>query len=374
MSDFKHKYFKDAVEIIKSSKRILVWGDEDSDGITSTAIMMRTLKAVGKRADYFIPSRKRDGIGITNNGIKRINEKEFDTVMTVDCGSVNYAEIKKIIKKNKRVIITDHHVPHDRLIAGVPYINPHLLKNDKFSNLSGAGVAFILSQLLLVTFKVCSDFEEAWEYDNKNLSLAALGTKCDRVKEDSINSALLKSIKHFKRDFTVFGDVKVKEQDLCSVVATSKTAERRNMMVEIFTENNKINADRKITHISNCLSQVNEYRKNIQTHYSKLKRALKLNGEEKRILLVEEDIEYKYIGVLAGILTEETGIPVCIIGKRDAEFTGECRAKNVYNWVEFLKTLKAYFVSWGGHPQAAGFTLKGEKIELFINAFNTSID
>jgi len=370
-SDFSHKYFSTVKKLIENSNRILVWGDEDTDGITSTAIMLRILKKIGKKADYFIPSRKKDGIGISENGLKRIKNKKFDLIITVDCGSVNSKEIAALIKRKMKIIITDHHIPYNNLIAGVPYINPHILKTKKFQNLSGAGIAFVLGQYLLNEFNVCKNYSESLNCDKKSIFLAGLGTKCDRVNENEISSLLIGNIKKYGKYFPEFHSLGIVESDLCSVVTSSKTRISRNTMVEIFTEKADISEDKKTDYIKICYEKARDYRKRVNEIYRNIKSGIELTGKEKRILIVDKKIEYKYIGVLASMLTEEISLPVCIVGRIENKLMGECRSKIPYNWVNELKMMKEFFISWGGHPQAAGFILKGDKVEHFIIAFKS---
>lgn len=371
VKDFSHIYFDKAARLIDSSSHILVWGDEDADGITATAILSRTLKLLGRKFDYFVPSRNRDGIGISEAGLKRVASVNFDLLITVDCGSVNYSEITKLKKEGKKVIITDHHIPHSRLADGVPYINPHILGVRKFHGLSGAGVAFVFSQYLLMRSQKSAMQQEMWESDPKNLALAGLGTKCDRVPSSELNEEFLT---HLDEIFVLFGELKksgITNDSLCSSVTSSKTKRRRNAAVEIFLESGRLSRTERIKHLRECAKNASDYKRKLDSLYEKLKKKAARRGGECPLLLVEKNIEYRYIGVLAGRLSEEFGMPVCIIGSKGGSLSGECRAKNAYNWVEVLKKFKVDFAGWGGHPQAAGFTLKGERLEHFVSSFDS---
>ncbi|MDD3803567.1 MAG: DHH family phosphoesterase [bacterium] len=372
--DFSHKYFKIALRTIKSSSRILVWGDEDADGMTSTALLVRALRDAGKNTDYFIPSRTRDGIGITDKGIDRIKRKKFDCLITVDCGTVNYDAIKKLLKRKIKVIITDHHVPHSRLVEKVPYINPHILRKRKFMNLSGAGVAYIFSWFLLKKLKSADDLTETWHENKKNLSLAALGTICDRVPDSPLNRELMYNIGYFMKEYREFKKAGVSKNEICSIVTSSKTVRTRHTMVDIFIENRGLTEESRLKHIKTCKKNALDYKTAVERICNKLIDRINYDGFKNRILLIEKRVEYKYIGVAASKLTEKFEVPVCIIGTKGKTLSGECRAKNPYNWVKKLEGQKEYFLSWGGHPQAAGFTLKGEMLERFVDAFNSDSD
>ena len=373
-SDFSHEYFSDAKKLIEKSHKILVWGDEDADGITSTSIMLRTFRKIGKESDYFIPSRNRDGIGLTKKGFKKIDSQKYDLLMTVDCGSVNSDEISRLLARKKKVIITDHHIPHSKLIEKVPYLNPHLLNVKKFNDLSGAGVSFVFSMYLLVEFGICRDYSAALDCDCQMKFLAGLGTRCDRVNNTPLNEFLSENVSNIDKCYPQFHSAGINEYDLCATVSSSKTKIRRNDMVDIFAELKGINEKEKIRYLKGCYDKVNAYRTKIRQLYKIIKRKADLMKNEKRILLIEKEIEHKYVGVLASMLTEAFNVPVCIIGRRNKQFAGECRANTPYNWVKQLSGLSECFTSWGGHPQAAGFTLKGDKIECFIDDFNSYND
>ncbi|HAF07322.1 MAG: DHH family phosphoesterase [bacterium] len=369
--DFIDKDFKDSYSIIKKSQKILVWGDEDADGITSTIIILRTLNTLGKKAHYFIPSRIKDGIGLVERKVDLFLKKDFDTFITVDCASVNYELIKKIKLSDKNIIVTDHHIPYKKKVEKVPYINPYLLSSKKFKNLSGSGVSFIFSLYLLKKFKIVKDYSQSFFYDPFNISLAAVGTKCDKVKVDKTNEKILKYYNGIFYHIPFLRELEFDETNLCGVFANSKTLSFKNPLVEyILKENYKKSF---YLFLKDAKRKIENYKKRIEKYLNEIEK--KSFEKEKYILIVKKNIEYKYTGVLASLLSKKYDKPVCIIGKKGKNFGGECRFDSEnFNWLDTLKLFENYFIGFGGHKKAAGFEINSERIYEFVNEFNNRLN
>mgnify|MGYP000055981555 CR=1 FL=1 len=365
--DFIDRDFKEAFLIIKNSKNILVWGDEDADGITSTLIILRTLNTLGKNAKYFIPSRINDGIGLVEKKVDLFLKKDIDTFITVDCASVNYELIKKIKLSKKNIIVTDHHIPYKKKVEKVPYINPYFLSSKKFKNLSGSGVSLIFSLYLLKKFKIVKDYSQSFFYDPFNISLAAVGTQCDKVKVDRTNEEILKYYNGIFYHIPYLKELDFNENTLCGVFANSKTVSFKNPLVEyIFKENYKKSF---YIFLKGVKRKIENYRKKIEKYLKEIEKDS--FEKEKFILIFRKDIDYKYIGVLSSILSKKYNKPVCLIGKKGKNFGGECRFESEkFNWLDTLKLFQNYFVGFGGHKKAAGFEITSEKIYEFVTQFN----
>lgn len=365
--DFFDSSFLKSYHIIKKAKKILVWGDEDSDGITATIVLLRSLKKINKKVEYFIPSREFDGIGLTESKLSYFLKKDFDTFVTVDCGSVNSSQIEIIKKNKKNIVITDHHIPYEPLVKGVPYINPHLLSSKKFKNLSGCGVSFIFSLFLLKKFKLYDNFTEIFFNDPLSLSLTAIGTLCDKVKLSGLNKSFIEYLDGILYIIPYLKEVRFDKDNICGLFSNSKTEGFKNPLVEFFISEN-------FDFI--FYEYVKKIRKKSIIFQKNLEKNLKMvedqNFENKRIIvLFKKNIEYKYIGMIAAILSKKIDKPVCVIGKRGKRLSGECRFNgNRFNWLNILKIFKNYFESYGGHKKAAGFSIKEENVDEFIDKFN----
>ena len=161
MKDMK-KTVKRIYEAIEKNEKILVYGDYDVDGITSSAIIINTLtelksiisKIKKEKAkefiDIYIPNRETEGYGLNKKAIKKAKENKTDLIITVDCGISSAVEIETANKLGIDVIITDHHHPPEKIPKALAVINPKQ-KNCKypFKELAGVGVAFKVAQALI---------------------------------------------------------------------------------------------------------------------------------------------------------------------------------------------------------------------------------
>src|SRR3990172_3441336 len=157
-------------QAVSNKEKVLVFGDYDVDGITSTALMLMTLHALGLEASYYIPNRIEEGYGFNFHGIQKAIAHKASLIITVDCGISAIEEVTKAASYGIDVIITDHHIPLAKLPEAVAVINPNRYDSSyPFKTLAGVGVAFKLCQVLL---------EKNWE---QFLDLVAIGTLADSV-------------------------------------------------------------------------------------------------------------------------------------------------------------------------------------------------
>jgi len=163
-------------DALKRREKIVIYGDYDVDGITSTALLVRVLRQLGADCEYFLPNRLTDGYGISENGIRQIASRNAGLIISVDCGVTAVYETAIAAKLGMDMIITDHHEPHGPFPDAVAIINPKVNSSqypDK--NLAGVGVALKLCQALA---KTTGHDEQLWL---PFLDIVALGTAADIV-------------------------------------------------------------------------------------------------------------------------------------------------------------------------------------------------
>jgi single-stranded-DNA-specific exonuclease len=161
---------------IHDNEAITIFGDYDVDGITATAMVLRVLKAVGARCDYYLPNRLTEGYGLSADGIEVIASRGTTLIITVDCGITANEEISQARTLGLDVIVTDHHESHGELPPAFAIINPKVGScgyPDK--NLAGVGVALKLCHAVALTL---GKSETLWQ---DQLDLASLGTAADIV-------------------------------------------------------------------------------------------------------------------------------------------------------------------------------------------------
>ena len=161
------------MQAIHGGERIVVYGDYDVDGMTSTTLLMKNIRALGGKVSYYIPNRFTEGYGINGAALRQIAAEGGGLLVTVDCG-ISSVDAVAEMDTEMDIIITDHHLPGSVLPPAYAVINPH--RTDcfyPFKELAGVGVAFKLVQALWQE-------EEQWHYAD-DMDIAALGTVADLV-------------------------------------------------------------------------------------------------------------------------------------------------------------------------------------------------
>lgn len=169
------------IKAIKNKENVLIYGDYDVDGMTSTTVLYKYLSSQGLQPKYYIPNKINEGYGFSIDAINEIIEKykgnnKIDLIITVDCGSTSIDEVEYVKQKGMDVIITDHHEVQDEIPKAIAVVNPkRKSKKVKFTELAGVGV----------TFKLIMGVSERLQLDKKTylqyLDLVAMGTVSDIV-------------------------------------------------------------------------------------------------------------------------------------------------------------------------------------------------
>lgn len=154
---------------IQTNEKVMIYGDYDADGVTSTAILVSVLRNMGADVDYYIPNRFTEGYGPNELAFQAIKAHGVSLIITVDNGIAAPEEAKLAIELGMDLIITDHHEEQDELPESVAMIHPKLSNQYPFNDLAGAGVALKLAHAL--TGKLDDDY----------LALASIGTVADLV-------------------------------------------------------------------------------------------------------------------------------------------------------------------------------------------------
>jgi single-stranded-DNA-specific exonuclease len=344
-------------EAVAQNFTIIVHGDYDADGITSTAILFNTLKNEKgyEKTHYFIPNRFEHGYGVSKKSIDSITSKfagEKLLFITVDSGITAKIEVDYIKSLGHKVIITDHHHKPDEL----PNADA-IVWNDK---LVGASVAWIFSKIL-------------GSKDSQSVSLAALATITDLQPVLGFNRSIVKKgleifntnppagIKELlelarKRE----GDISTYE--LGWLIGPRLNASGRlvdaNEAVELFTQKDP----HKIREIALMLHELNSSRQDKTLEMYAL--ASGYSEENLPNIIISENEEYHegIIGLVAARLVQKYYRPAIVISLNDSYGKGSVRSVSGINIIETLRNFENLFESLGGHPMAAGFTIKKENI------------
>lgn len=390
-ADFTSPYFfndmKKAVDIIKNAvknnEKILVWGDFDCDGVTSTSILYKAFKAIGANFAYFIPDRMNLGHGINlKELLLQKSKNNIKVLVTVDCGISNLKEIELIKSLSVKTIITDHHEPPKILPPADCILNPladnaldsSLKVSDiqKISYMSGAGVAMKLAFALLDEFKTIeNDFSDL---KDEIISLAAVGTIADVVPlvgENriiaakgicAINKGANKGIK--KLFLSQNKNNSVKSEDIAFILAPRiNAAGRLDSPLEAFkflVEENDIALDMVIEK----LNSLNSIRQNLcEKTYNE---ALSMLSRPKEcIVLYNKDWHIGIIGIVASKLVEKFNLPVFMITSDDKNaYRCSIRGTECIDIARVLSSLSNILLGFGGHAMAGGFSADMDSVDF----------
>jgi single-stranded-DNA-specific exonuclease len=365
-------------DAIEKKEKIVIYSDYDADAITALSVMYLALKKLGANLDYYIPDRFSEGYGMNIDAVRKICEDGARVIITVDCGinAVEEVEVAKSLKVD--VIITDHHELTGNLPKAHAIINP---KNPEdhypFRYLTGVGVAFKVVQALYKGIQeipkfLNSQIPPGWE--KWLLDLVAIGTVAD-----------LQPLIGENRIITSFGLKvlgKTKWPGLRALLAQSSV---NNTRIDTYTLGfiiaPRINAAGRIKHadiafkllicednveaekLATELNALNAHRQMLTEQImSEAKEQIQLISDKKVLLAAGSNWPKGVVGLVAGRLVEEYGRPVLVMDKGELVATGSARSANNFDLVAALTHAKELLTKYGGHTQAAGFSLVTENI------------
>ncbi|MCF7820062.1 MAG: single-stranded-DNA-specific exonuclease RecJ [Candidatus Pacebacteria bacterium] len=382
---------------IKSQHKILVYGDYDADGITSTSLLFDVLSTLKAEVDTYIPDRVSEGYGLNEQAIREAQSRGAKLIITVDNGVRNKKEIALAQKLGIEVIVTDHHsFPENKedwpecLI-----INPSNPEDGfPYKKLAGVGTAFKLAQALVSSSKLKT--EDKNKLLNKQLDLVALGTIADLVPLTGENRALVREgLKVINKSLSSLGKGRQGLYQLAKLAGLSseKDLESWNIAFQLAP---RLNASSRIEHADTAvkllttsnrqearslaqeLNLKNQKRQLITEEiFSEAEEILKDDKNLAKVALCPETKKWNegVIGLVSSKLTSKHYLPSLVITRTEEEngkvgFKGSGRSIEEFNLMEALEDLSDYLDKYGGHPLACGFSIYSEdKLDKFIAGF-----
>lgn len=374
-----HRIVECISEAIRNGERIVVFGDYDVDGVTSTAVLLDFFDEVGADASFLLPDRFRDGYGMKPPSVARALKKGAQLIVTADNGISSFEAIEAANAAGLDVVVIDHHLPQDKLPDALALVNPNRADCEyPFKGLAAVGVAFKVVQALASEFMSAS---ERRQYLNSLLDLVALGTVADMAPMIEENRLLT------RRGMQVLNTTE--RPGLQALKAVAGTGNRPVDTTTIgFFLGPRINSAGRLSSADLAL---NLLRCQNQVQAAKLAEELNgLNGERRalqndgiaeaermaendgldqhRILVVRgEDWHLGVVGLIAGRLVEKFSRPalVCTNFRRNGIYTGSARTAGGYNIVEAIFRVSDLLTEFGGHADAAGFSVPAENYPEF---------
>jgi single-stranded-DNA-specific exonuclease len=350
---------------IDKRQPIVIYGDYDVDGVTSSALLLRVLRAAGARVESFLPHRIDEGFGLTTDGLARcLKEYKPELLIAVDCGTSSRDEIADLTKCGVDTIVLDHHEPPAELPECVALVNPKRVPcGEPFASV---GVAFKLAHALLKQERRLADSIDLREH----LDLVAVGTVADIVPLVGENRifvrAGLERLPHTQkiglRALMDVADVpdNVKPYHIGFRIGPRLNAAGRlaNAMaaLELLLTDDRARA----AQLAKLLNDHNAERQRIEEDITEQAQAMAREFESDRILVLSNsDWHTGVIGIVASRIMQQFYRPTVIIGK---DGKGSCRSVTGFSIVEALTKCSSVLERFGGHEMAAGLSIAAKKI------------
>lgn len=369
------KELVDRVKLAKELKdRVLIFGDYDVDGVSATAIMLKTLKQFGIEANYYLPNRYIDGYGLTKKVIDKIADLFMpNLIITVDCGISCYDEIEYAKNIGIDVVVTDHHEIPD-IIPKTIVVNAKLQDQKyPFRELCGTGVAFKFAQALLGDKKA-----EAF------LPIAAIATIVDIVPlKDENRTIVTKGLKLCDKYLPIGLKMMFKENEisLLNPSATEisfKIGPKLNASgrmgdagdsLKIYFETDPVKIRKDLVKIKNHNIKRQELCNRI--YEDSEKQLENFDFSKLRVIALKSDHWDKgVLGIVCSRLVEKYHLPTFLFAEEGGYLYGSGRSIVDINIHQLLSSLQDILETYGGHSMAAGLTLKKENFQLFVQKIN----
>ncbi len=383
-------------DAIRAGEQIVVYGDFDADGVTSTALLVQALRAFGAKVRPYIPHRIDEGYGLHCDSLDRVAATGAKLVITVDCGIRSPREVAHGASLGMDMIVTDHHSiqkdanGHDILPPALAVINPKQQDDEyPFKDLAGVGIAFKVAQALVRVNREDPIVPDLQLRTGDLLDLVALGTVADiaplvgenrllvRKGLDALNGTVRTngtSETHVTHRGprraglrALFGEAslqpgKVNAQTIGFVIGPRLNAAGRLSTAEIGYDLLSALTEDQARAPAAELGRLNTVRQEMTRATVEMakKRLAEAEGEKHLNFIADDKFHPGVVGLVAGRLTEELYRPSVVAEVGERETHGSCRSIPEFNITAALDECRELLVRHGGHAAAAGFTIRTE--------------
>ena len=369
------------LKAVDEGKRIVIYGDYDVDGITSTALLMKVLGSLTSNVSYYIPSRLDEGYGLHRESIDRIRERGGEYIVTVDCGSSSAEETAYAHSLGIETLVTDHHNMSDHRAEGT-IINPKLPEdNYPFKGLAGVGVAYKLALAVarersipgplmaeMLEFATIGTIADIMPMTDENRTLVKCGLRS--IHLGCRNKGIRELIDRSALDYRT-----LKAGDISFGIAPKINASGRlgdaSLGVRLLLSDN----EQEIRECCTELIEANRERRRLQDEaYDRGMSLLDDESGKGDFVIVEiNDSHEGVLGIVAGKLREKINRPVVVISRNGDTYKGTGRSIPGVNLYEMLDKYRKRFISFGGHSAACGFTIDAAGMESLRRELNEDI-
>jgi single-stranded-DNA-specific exonuclease len=375
---------------IAAQEEIVVYGDYDADGMTSTAILFRCLTLLRAKVSYHLPNRMEEGYGLHVDSIEKLAARGKQLVITVDCGIASLEPAKRARELGLSLIITDHHRYGDELPVADAIVHPALPGTDyPFTGLCGAGVAFKLAWALCQHHSGSPRVaDHLREFLLQAVGLAAIGTVADVVPLLDENRAIVRNglktlfnnpplgLRKLMDLTKLSSKSELGSEDIGFTLAPRLNAAGRlgqaQLGVELLVTEDPVRAEALANYINELNENRNKLERSIQLSASKQLKEEHSIDDDPAFVLASPNWHPGIIGIVAGKLAEKYHRPVVLIaldklGTKPG--TGSARSPNGVNLHEAFQQCSEYLIGGGGHAAAAGLRIEETQVRAFRSAF-----
>ena len=368
-------------DALRSGEHVTVYGDYDADGVTSSALLFRALRSLiaytssKSTLDFHIPHRLNDGCGLNFAALDELHTRGTQLIITTDCASSDVEQVAYANSLGMDVIVTDHHHPPTELPPVYAMVNPWRDDvpeiNEAARVLCGAGVAFKLVQALYLAY------DRSLQECRNLLDLAAIGTIGDiapllgenhilvRLGMEQLNTTGNPGLKALIRK-GMLQPGRIRERDvaygLTPRINAAGRMDRAGIAFNLLTTESDAEAEQYVEQ----LEQLNRERQTqTQDLMEQVRKEAEKHPDDQVIVVSGETWHEGILGLVAGRLVEEIHKPVFVLNNdsKTQLSRGSARSQKGFNIIAALKGFSASLERYGGHVQAAGFTVRTDRID-----------
>jgi single-stranded-DNA-specific exonuclease len=375
---------------VQNNEKILIFGDFDADGVTSTALLCDFFDHVNADVTWYIPHRIKEGYSLQKEHIPLAIDMDVDLIVTVDCGIGSIEAVEDADNEDIDVIITDHHESTTELPQAIAIVNPKRPDCPSgLNHLSGVGIAFFLVMALRKYLREQGFWDEISEPKLINyLDLFAIGTIGDMVPLIKENRVLcIAGLEQMKKG---------NRQGIKSLAKTSRVDFKQIDSDDIsFKIVPRINAAGRISHARICVTHLTDTNPGTAEQTAELLHDLNLKRQQieqriiisiekkllqqpellkkKTLVLWDDNWDPSVLGIAASKLSKKHHCPVILLSTANEFAIGSGRSINNINIHEALVETSSLLEKFGGHAMASGLTLKKDNLDEFASKFDTTI-
>ena len=342
---------------IENEEKILVYGDYDADGITSTVLLVETLVSLGANVSSYIPNRFEEGYGPNKDAFSKIIKSGISLIITVDNGIAGVDEVELANSLGCDVIITDHHKIQDKIPKAYAVIHPeHPEGQYPFGKLAGVGVAFKLAHALL---EIYPDFL---------LDLVAIGTVADMVSLTDENRIFVKQGIELLNEDPRIGikmllelsniTTNIDEQTIGFYIAPKLNSIGRMDSAKVGLSFLMAEDASVAKSLAEQIEEYNVQRKEVTENIVKdvIETIENSDIKNKSVIMVSGDYHEGVLGIVASNIAEKYQRPVLIMNNKEGILKGSARSVFEFNIYTAINKIGDKFIAYGGHTLAAGFS------------------